>query len=481
MTPPPRVRFAPSPTGLLHIGNARTALFNYLFAKHHQGMFILRIEDTDIERSTDESIHQIIKDLQWLGIAWDEGPDRGGPEGPYRQSQRLSIYRDHADQLSQQGLVYKCFCSPERLEALRKQQLSKGKMPRYDGRCRSLSQDEISKMESAGQQPVLRFRVEGGPILFEDLVHGRMSFAPEGIGDFIIFRSDGMVAYNFACVIDDHLMKISHVIRGEDHLSNTPRQILVYRHLGWEPPTFAHHPLILGTDRSPLSKRHGSTAVSQYREEGFLAESLLNYLVLLGWTSPSGEEVLSMEKIAEEFSLKALSKSAPVHSRKKLEWLNSLYIRKKDEAELLDLLLPYFEKAGLPVNQIDRSYFIQVAAVLKENLGVLSQVEEYLGIFFDDRFVFEDGAKTVLSDPIHRETLQTLLSVVEGSIEITADAWPSLLSHLEEKTGKKGKNLLAPFRAAITGKTRGPELARTLPLIGKERLIKRLKMALALS
>lgn len=481
MISPARVRFAPSPTGLLHIGNARTALFNYLFAKHHQGTFILRIEDTDLERSTDESIQHILKDLEWLGIQWDEGPDREGPEGPYRQSQRLSIYRDHADQLFQQGKVYKCFCSPERLEALRKQQLSKGKMPRYDGRCRSLSQEEVSTMESAGHRPVLRFRVEGGPILFEDLVHGRMSFAPEGIGDFIIFRSDGMVAYNFACVIDDHFMHISHVIRGEDHLSNTPRQIMVYRTLGWEPPTFAHHPLILGTDRSPLSKRHGATSVSQYREEGFLAEALLNYLVLLGWTSPSGEEVMPMEKIVEAFSLQGLSKSAPIHSRKKLEWLNSLYIRKQEDGQLLELLLPYVEKAGLPVDHIDRHYLTQIAAVLKENLVVLSQVEEYVGIFFDEKFAFEDGAKTLLSDVNHRETLQSVLAVLETFPEMTADAWPSLLSQLEERTGKKGKNLLAPFRAAVTGKTRGPELARTLPLIGRERMINRLKMAIALS
>jgi len=481
MTSPVRVRFAPSPTGLLHIGNARTALFNYLFARNLQGTFILRIEDTDLERSTDESIDHILTDLQWLGMKWDEGPDREGPDGPYRQSQRLSIYRDYAGQLFQQGKVYKCFCSPERLEALRKQQLSKGKMPRYDGHCRCLSQEEISKMESAGERPVLRFRVEGAPIRFEDLVHGRMSFAPEGIGDFIIFRSDGMVAYNFACVIDDHLMRITHVIRGEDHLSNTPRQILIYRTMGWDPPAFAHHPLILGTDRSPLSKRHGATAVSQYREEGFLPEALLNYLVLLGWTPPSGEEMMSIEKIAEEFSFQGLSKSAPIHSRKKLEWLNSLYIRKKEDGAVLDMVLPYLEKAGIPVDQKDRAPLAQIAAVLKENLVVLSQIEEYLGIFFDEKFTFEEGAKTILLDSNHRATLQAILTVLEETPEMTADAWPSLLSQLEEKTGKKGKNLLAPFRAAITGKTKGPELARTLPLIGKERMINRIKMALQLS
>ncbi|MBP1698978.1 MAG: glnS, partial [Deltaproteobacteria bacterium] len=259
-----RVRFAPAPTGLLHIGNARTALFNFLFAKRHQGTFVLRIEDTDLERSTDSSIDRIIEDLKWLGIFWEEGPDRDGPMGPYRQSQRISIYREFADRLSQEGKSYKCFCSEERLEKLRKEQLSKGKMPRYDGRCRSLSEGEIAEMESSGLHPVLRFHVGRGSILFEDLIHGKMNFDSAGIGDFIIVRSDGMAAYNFACVMDDHLMHITHVIRGEDHLSNTPRQILLYQALGWQPPVFAHHPLILAPDRSPLSKRHGATAVSQY-------------------------------------------------------------------------------------------------------------------------------------------------------------------------------------------------------------------------
>jgi len=356
-----RVRFAPAPTGLLHIGNARTALFNHLFAKRHRGTFILRIEDTDTERSADISIEHILEDLRWLGIQWEEGPDRGGRVGSYRQSERLSLYVDHAEGLLREGQAYKCYCSPERLESLRKEQLSKGKMPRYDGRCLSLSEGEISRMESEGQRPVLRFHVKRGSIIFEDIVHGRMNFDAEGIGDFIILRSDGMAAYNFACVIDDHHMQITHVIRGDDHLSNTPRQILVYQALAWQPPIFAHHPLILGSDRSPLSKRHGATAVSQYRDEGFLPEALLNYLVLLGWTPPSGEEVLPMERIIEEFSLSALSRNAPIHSRKKLEWLNSIYLREKNEDQLSELLLPYLVKAGVPIHQIDQNYLKQIS------------------------------------------------------------------------------------------------------------------------
>jgi glutamyl-tRNA synthetase len=476
-----RVRFAPAPTGLLHIGNARTALFNFLFSKRYQGTFVLRIEDTDLERSTDASIDRIIEDLKWLGIIWDEGPDLGGSDGPYRQTQRLSSYREFADRLSREGKSYKCFCSEERLENLRKEQLSKGKMPRYDGRCRTLSVEEIAKMESSGLRPAIRFRVGRGPIVFEDLIHGKMSFDSAGIGDFIIVRSDGMAAYNFACVMDDHLMHMTHVIRGEDHLSNTPRQILLYQAFSWQPPLFGHHPLILGSDRSPLSKRHGATAVSQYREEGFLPEALQNYLVLLGWTPPSGEETLSLERMVEEFSIQAVSRSAPIYNRKKLEWLNSYYIREKKEAQLSGILIPYLERAGIRTGSIDRKWLNQISEVLKENLIVLSQIEQYLGIFFDEKFSIEDGAKTLLLDPRNRETLRSVLGVLEDSSEVKTDEQISLLSHLEQRTGRKGKDLYAPLRAAVTGKTKGPELAKTLPLLGKERIIRRMKMALELS
>ncbi len=481
MTSHVRVRFAPAPTGLLHIGNARTALFNFLFAKRHQGTFVLRIEDTDLERSNDTSIDRIMEDLQWLEIFWDEGPDRDGSVGPYRQSQRISIYREFAERLSQEGKSYKCFCSEERLEKLRKEQLSKGKMPRYDGRCRSLSAEEIARMESSGLQSVFRFPVGGGSILFEDLIHGKMNFDSAGISDFIIVRSDGMAAYNFACVIDDHLMRITHVIRGEDHLSNTARQILLYQALAWQPPLFAHHPLILGPDRSPLSKRHGATAVSQYREEGFLPEALENYLILLGWTPPSGQETLPLERMVEEFSIQDISKSAPIFNRKKLEWLNSFYIREKEEGHLSEILIPYLQRAGIRMDQIDRQWLKEISGVLKENLVVLSQVEDYLGIFFDEQFLFEDGAKTILQDPRNRETLRSVLSLLEESSEIPSGGQTSLLSQLEKKTGQKGKHLYVPLRAGVTGKIKGPELVKILPLLGKERIIRRLKMALELS
>lgn len=470
-----RVRFAPAPTGFLHIGNARTALYNYVFAKKEEGRFILRIEDTDEERSSETSVQAIFEDLRWLGIEWDEGPDGKGELGPYRQSQRITLYHHYGEQLLKEGKAYKCFCSQERLETLRKEQLSKGLMPRYDGKCRALTQREISERESQGLPYVLRFPIGIGNIVFEDLIHGRMSFNMGDLGDFIIVRSDGVAAYNFACVIDDHLMKITHVIRGEDHLSNTPRQLLLYQAFGWPPPHFAHHPLILGPDRTPLSKRHGATAVSQYREEGFLPEALQNYLLLLGWAPPFKEEVFTAEKVYQHFSLSSLSRNAPVHSRKKLEWLNSQYIRKTEGNRLLAFLVPYFKKAGINVDRFDPKYLIGVSSLLKENLVVLSQVEEYLGIFFDEKFTFEEDAKKVLQDPENRKILRTVYSVLKESSESGEEEWNLLLSIFEEKTGYKGKSLYTPLRAGITGKMKGPEMAKILPLLGRERIIKRLK------
>lgn len=473
-----RVRFAPAPTGLLHIGNARTALFNYIFAKREKGRFILRIEDTDRERSSETFVQAIMEDLRWLGIEWDEGPDGKGEFGPYRQSQRISLYRQFAQQLLREGKAYKCFCSRERLEALRKEQLSRGLMPRYDGRCRLLTKKELSEKESEGSPFVLRFPIGKGTVSFEDLIHGKMSFELSGIGDFIIIRSDGVADYNFACVIDDHLMEITHVIRGDDHLSNTPRQILLYQAFGWRTPLFAHHPLILGPDRTPLSKRHGATSVSQYREEGYLPEALLNYLFLLGWTPSSKEEIFSQEKLREEFSLSSLSRNAPIHSPKKLDWLNSYYIRKTEAPRLLTLLTPYLGKAGIRIEEFEPKYLLEVVSLLKENLVVLSQVEEYLGVFFDEKFKVEEDAKKVLQDPENRKILQEVCALLKESIEKGEESWTSLLSKFEERTGKRGKSLYVPLRAGITGKMKGPELVKILPLLGKKRVIKRLKMAL---
>jgi len=478
MVPTIRVRFAPSPTGLLHIGNARTALFNFLFAKHHGGVFVLRIEDTDLDRSDNTLVDQMIKDLRWLGLNWEEGPDKGGPYGPYRQSERLEIYKNFADRLLKENKIYKCFCSPEDLEKLRQQQIQRKEMPRYDGRCRRLTQEEIIKKEREGYRPSLRFRVDRGRISFEDLIHGKMNFDAEGIGDFIIVRSDGIAAYNFACVIDDHLMNITHVIRGEDHLSNTPRQILLYKAFGWSLPQFAHHPLILGSDRTPLSKRHGATAVAQYREEGFLPEALLNYLLILGWTNPSGEEVIPIEKMIKEFSISSLSRNAPSHSIKKLEWLNSIYIRRKKDDELSILLKPYLEKAGL--HHVDQNYLRTISDSIKENLVKLSQIEDYLGVFFDEKFYFSDEAKEILLKEKNQKIIQIVLETLESIPEINEEDWPSIINQFQDRTGVNRKELLIPIRAGITGIIQGPQLVKILQILGRERIIKRLKKALEL-
>lgn len=474
-----RVRFAPSPTGFLHIGNARTALFNYLFARHHHGNFILRIEDTDIERSNHALIDQMIYDLRWLGLDWDEGPDRNGPYGPYKQSERLDIYKSIANKLMEDGVIYKCFCTTEELEDLRKRQLSKGEMPRYDGRCRKLSLRDVFKKEREGARPALRFKVGRGKIYLEDLIHGGISFNIETIGDFIVVRSDGIAAYNFACVIDDHLMGISHVIRGEDHLPNTPRQILIYKALGWTPPLFAHHPLILGSDRTPLSKRHGSTAVSQYREEGFLPEALLNYLLILGWKSSSKEEVISIKRMIEEFSISSISRNAPTHSIKKLEWLNKIYIRNKRDDELANLLYPYLEKEGL--NHVDKKELFEIAGIIKENIVKLSEISEYLGIFFDEKFKFSNEAREILLDEKNRNVIKEVFEIIDSNNVSSEEGWFSLLKKVEEKTGLIGKDLLIPIRVGITGMMKGPQLTKIFNLLGKERILKRLKIALSLA
>ncbi len=317
-----RVRFAPSPTGQLHLGNARTALFNYLYARKTGGTFVLRVEDTDLERSSAEAEEAILNDLRWMGLEWAEGPGRGGEYGPYRQSERREIYARYASELLEKGHAYRCYCTPEELEEKRKRSLARGVPPKYDGRCRNLKPEEEQAFAAEGRASSLRFKVETRRVDFEDLIKGRMSFEGQTLGDFIILRSDGTAAYNFAVVVDDALMQITHVIRGEDHLTNTPRQLLIYQALGWQPPKFAHPPMILGPDHSPLSKRHGATSVTYFREEGFLPEALVNYLALLGWSVDAGQEIMSLEELSQKFSLGRVSRSSAIFDIDKLQWVN---------------------------------------------------------------------------------------------------------------------------------------------------------------
>src|SRR6266542_6371819 len=381
-----RVRFAPSPTGQLHVGNARTALFNWLLAHGKDGTFILRIEDTDAERSTRESEHSILEDLRWLGLDWDEGPDVGGLHGPYRQSERLHLYASYANELMTGGHAYFCFCSPQQLDAERQADLAAARPPRYRGTCRSLAPEESRRRMEAGERPVIRFKVpDSTEVAFHDVVRGDVTFNTEQFGDPIIVRSDGRPQYNFAVVIDDALMEITHVIRGEDHISNTPRQILLYQALGFTPPEFAHLSLVMGPDHSPLSKRHGATSVAEFRAKGYLPEALLNYLALIGWSPGGGDELLPIDELARRFTLEAVGHSAGVFDEEKLAWANRHYLKMADPVRLAELSVPYFNAAGIAITATAAGIEFLASAMAMASAFVdrLNQVPARLAFLFD--------------------------------------------------------------------------------------------------
>lgn len=474
MTESVRVRFAPSPTGYLHIGNARTALFNYLFARQHRGHLVLRIEDTDVTRSTQKFETAILDDLKWLAIRWQEGPDIGGGYGPYRQSGRLERYLNHANQLSQRGKAYKCFCSPEDLEQMRKALLAKGQMPRYAGRCRNLSPQTIERLEKEGRKSTLRFKVDSGIIRFRDLIHGPLSFDRSHIGDFVLLRSDRTPAYNFACVVDDASMRITHVIRGDDHLPNTPRQLLLYEHLGFAPPQFAHHPLILGADRTPLSKRHGVTSVRNYRDEGYLSEALNNTLALLGWTPEEKGEILSLEDLVRTFRLEKVAKSAPVFDRKKLDWINGQHIKRMDPESLHKKIAPF-----IPAEMsMDERKLKGIVTLLRDNLQTLKQIREYIGIFTDCPLDMDSSAVEALKSPEAVKVLSEMRSLLMSGPPLAEETATQFMENLRLRVGVHGKPMMMPIRAAITGKTHGPELVRILTSIEGKTILQRLDRAL---
>src|SRR5688572_30214214 len=341
MAPPVRVRFAPSPTGYLHVGGARTALFNYLFARRHGGVFVLRIEDTDRERSTEESERAIYESLRWLGLHWDEGPDAGGAHGPYRQSERLSSYAEWADRLHEQGLAYRCFCDPEDLKRRREAALAKGEPPKYDRTCLRLPREETDARAAKGEPFALRFRMPEGETKWTDGVRGEVTFQNAVLDDLVILRADRHPTYNFAAVVDDHSMEITDVLRGDDHISNTPRQLRIYAALGWEPPRFAHIPMILGPDGTRLSKRHGATSVTAFRDEGFLPEAMVNFLALLGWAFDGEREIFTLEELTQVFSLDRISKNPAIFNHEKLEWMNGEYFRALPLAKRTDLAVAH--------------------------------------------------------------------------------------------------------------------------------------------
>ena len=471
----PRVRFAPSPTGELHVGNARTALFNWMFARHHGGSLILRIEDTDESRSALSYQVNLLEDLKWLGLTWDEGPEKDGAYGPYKQSERLNIYADHLKKLMDSDLVYPCYCTEEELEEERQSLILSKRMPRYMGKCRNLSASERSALAATGRKPSYRFKVPQTTVEFDDLIRGPIKFEGDAIGDFIIVRSNGMPAYNFAVVIDDHLMAITHVLRGEDHLSNTALQMMLYRAFGFEPPAFAHHCLILGKDHAKLSKRHGSVSVGEFRRQGFLPEALINYLGLLGSSFADGREVLSQSEMVAAFSLERASKSGAVFDEEKLRWLNAIYIRSLAIDDLMKRLQPFLREAGYQVETLEPQWFKNVIETVKDELTTLADIGGHIDLFFDDRYELSFDAKQILESEKARNVVRYFGDYLELAAGLPQEIYIAAIKHAKEKSGVKGRDLFMPVRAALTGKLQGPELDKVFTILGKASAQKRLK------
>ncbi|HEX5474265.1 MAG TPA: glutamate--tRNA ligase [Vicinamibacterales bacterium] len=473
------MRFAPSPTGQLHVGNARTALFNWLLARGHDGTYVLRIEDTDAARSTRASEDGILRDLRWLGLEWDEGPDVGGPCGPYRQSERLHLYSSYANELLGAGQAYYCFCSPQKLEAERAAMLAAGRPPRYAGTCRAIDRAEAADRIEQGEKPVIRFRVpERIDVTFQDLVRGEVTFNTEVIGDPVLVRSDGRPAYNFAVVVDDALMEITHVIRGEDHISNTPRQILLYRALGFAPPRFAHLSLVMGPDHTPLSKRHGATSVSEFRAHGILPEALTNYLALIGWSpraaggeTPEDVELLPIDELARRFALEHVGHSAGVFDPEKLAWMNRQYMRRAAPARLAAETARFFVARGF-VRRSSEAALAYVESLLPMAAGSVDRLEEIpervAFVFqFDARASVEKPAVAdVLNEPGAREVVAALPGAIAGPM-LDRDAFRAAAARVRERTGRKGRALFHPIRVALTGEAGGPELDLAVPAIDR--------------
>ncbi len=475
-----RVRFAPSPTGFMHVGNARTALFNFLFARHEGGKFILRIEDTDVERHSEEAVNAIYSSLKWMGLNWDEGPDIGGEFGPYRQSERFDLYRKYVEELKNKGLVYECYCTQEELEQMRKEQLSRGEPPRYTGKCRSLTESEKERFKKEGRKPVLRFKVpENETVSWNDIIKGNISINSSQIGgDFVVVRSNGIPVYNFVVVVDDALMRISHVIRGEDHISNTPKQILLYRAFGFDIPKFAHMPMILGEDRSKLSKRHGSTNVEDFRKAGYLPEAFVNFLSLLGWYPKDGKEILSLEELIERFDLKDVGTSPAIFNVEKLNWMNQVYIRHYPIDKLTELIIPYLKSAGLLSEEFNFDWLKKVVEATRDYLTVLSDAPKYMEVFLKDEFDFSEKALNFISDQ-HVKVIESFLERVKDIEEFSSDSFKKAIKEVGKELGVKGKNLFMPIRIALTGSTEGVELDQLVSILGKERVIKRLKYSIS--
>lgn len=478
-----RTRFAPSPTGYPHVGNLRSALFAWLFARHNGGTFIVRIEDTDIARKVEDAVEAILEGLRWLGLDWDEGPEVGGKYGPYFQSQRLELYQEAARRLISQGDAYLCYCSQQRLEEMRAEQIKRKQPSGYDRHCRNLSREERQQREKEGITPVVRFKTPlEGQTRFHDLIWGDVVFANSTLDDLVLLKSDGYPTYHLANVVDDHEMEITHVLRAEEWLSSTPRHVLLYAALGYEPPKFAHLPMLLGSDRAKLGKRHGAVSINEFRELGYLPEAMVNFLALLGWSLDDKTEVMSRQQLIENFSLERVSRTAAVFNREKLDWMNGVYIRSLSPDDFLQRSLPFLEK-GLPAEvkrPLSVEYVRQITPLVQERARTLAEIPELTRFFFVDELDYETGLlvgknmtleSTIEALRVSRERLEQLPSFDAESLE-------ALLRPLAVELGLKTGQLFGVLRTAVTGRTAAPPLFQTMAVLGREQCLKRIEAAL---
>ncbi len=479
-----RVRFAPSPTGHIHVGNVRTALFNYLFARSQGGKFILRIEDTDLERSTLESEELIYEDLEWLGLDYDEGPKKGGEYGPYRQTERFDIYNKYAEKLIENGYAYKCFCTKEELDADREKAQKEGRAYIYNGKCANLTKEETAEREAGGEKASIRFRAFKPTIMVHDMIHGDIEFPTNAFGDFIIIRPDGTPIYNYVVVIDDALMKITHVIRGDDHLSNTPKQALIYEAIGEKSPVFAHIPMILGPDHAKLSKRHGNTSVEEFRKAGYLKEAMINYMSLLSWSSDDERELFTIDELKEKFSMSRVSKSAAVFDFDKLKWMNGIYIRGKEISELLELCKPYIISAGLADEKYISENKEKMEAMLlsvRDNFILLSDASEYLQVYFKLPEEITEEAREMLALETSKGVLDLFLSKIAGKGYLDLNTYRAIMKEIQKETGTKGRPLYMAVRSGVTRSTKGPEMDSVATLLSCDELAKRINETMKLA